>query len=173
MVQAIHRARAKARSDLAIPICGGQTVYFDHTSWRRRIPYKCRGSACDIIPISNSKKFNSCFQHLVLRCLNIVFSFPPSFVFCFALSNILMRRFLFLFTFRGLHWKMQQDQQLRETWIFILFMLRLFLHHIQVSHLKECWKCRRSGNLVLYLRAQFKFLLESSRLLITLRREWQ
>lgn len=80
--------------------------------------------------------------------------------------------FFFCFTFRDLHLKMLQDWQLKETLIFIQFMLPLFLLLIQASHLKKYWRCHKSGKLIHYLTVLFNSLLEFYQLLITLQSGW-
>ncbi|PQM42889.1 hydroxyproline O-galactosyltransferase GALT2 [Prunus yedoensis var. nudiflora] len=52
-------------------------------------------------------------------------------------------------------------------------MLLLFPLLIRVSHLKEYWRCQRSGKLVLYLRVLFGYLLAFFLLQITLQSAWQ
>lgn len=91
------------------------------------------------------------------------------FVFSSPLLNIKM----LCCTFRGLLLKMQQDLQLKETWMFTQSTLHPSPLLIQVSHLKEYWSFRRSGKPILYPRARFNFLLECYLLLITLLNAWQ
>jgi len=85
----------------------------------------------------------------------------------FFLSNV------FCLIFRDLHSRMLQDWQLKGMWMFIQFMLLLFLLPIQVSHLKEYWKCQRPGKPHLYLNILLNFLLEFFQLQITLQNVWQ